>query len=1009
MRPDNNASKLIRRVAAKEIGLFFSSPIAWLFLATFAAVTLFIFFWGEAFFARNIADVRPLFEWMPILLIFLASTLTMRLWSEERKSGTLEYVLTQPVALWQFVLGKFAGCLVLVLIALAITLPLPVTVALLGELDWGPVWAGYLATFLLGAAYLSIGLFVSARSDNQIVSLISAVALCGLFYVVGTPLITNFFGTDAGELLRQLGTGARFDAITRGVVDLRDLYYYLSIIAVFLALNTYSLERERWSARGDSRYHGRWRSITALLIANAVGANLWLGQITALRVDATEGNQYSISDATEGYLDQLQEPLLLRGYFSAKTHPLLAPLVPQLRDLMEEYAIAGEGRVQVEFVDPVEEPELEEEANQQYAIEPVPFQVADRYQSSIVSSYFNVLVKYGDDYQVLGFQDLIEVKSGASGTEIDVQLRNPEHDLTRAIRTVLNNYQAGGKLFDTVKADLAFNAYVSADDALPEQLRDFRQTVADAVQKVADESGGRLSVNFVDPEAEDGAVARQLTADYGFRPLATSLFSDESFWFYLTLGDGTQVVQIPLDDMTAATFERNLEAGIKRFASGFTRTVAVVAPQAGGNPAMPFAAPHTGMFNELREFLGSELNLVDEDLGDGSVSGNADLLLLLAPENLDEKAVFAVDQFLMQGGTVIAATSPYRANLAGDSLSLQPVTSGLEDWLAHHGLTIEDKLVLDRQNAAFPLPVTRNVGGFMLREWRMLDYPWFVDVRGDGLNAEHPTTSTLPQMTLAWPSPITVDAGKNQGRDVTTLLQSSPKAWLSDSTDVMPALNPDGSTAIFEADGEQAVQKLGVISAGSFTSYFADRESPLLAEARSAAADAADGDAAEEVSDDAGAIGADEGDAFAANADEAQGLAMPESANADEARVYSSVIAKSPESARIILLASNDFLNDQILQLLGTANEGDYLNPLQFVANNVDWALDDSGLLAIRSRGHFNRTLPPLEQGEQMVWEYGNYALAAIALGVVALWQRRRLHAKQKAWARYAMNEYATN
>ncbi|HEY0961063.1 MAG TPA: Gldg family protein [Pseudomonadales bacterium] len=999
MRPDNTSMSLIRRVAAKEIGLFFSSPIAWLFLATFAAVTLFIFFWGEAFFARNIADVRPLFEWMPILLIFLASTLTMRLWSEERKSGTLEYVLTQPVALWQFVLGKFAGCLVLLSIALAITLPLPATVALLGELDWGPVWAGYLATFLLGAAYLSIGLFVSARSDNQIVSLISAVALCGLFYVVGTPLITSFFGTDAGELLRQLGTGARFDAITRGVVDLRDLYYYLSIVAVFLALNTYSLERERWSARGDRAYHGKWRSITALLVANAVGANLWLGQVTALRVDATEGNQYSISAATEGYLNQLQEPLLLRGYFSAKTHPLLAPLVPQLRDLMEEYAIAGNGRVQVEFIDPVEEPELEEEANQQYAIEPVPFQVADRYQSSIVSSYFNVLVKYGDEYQVLGFQDLIEVKSGSSGTEIDVQLRNPEHDLTRAIRTVLNNFQAGGNLFDTVKAGLTFNAYISSDDALPEQLREFRKTVAGAVQKVADESGGRLDVNFIDPEAEGGAVAQQLTADYGFRPLATSLFSNESFWFYLTLGDGTQLVQIPLDDMTAAAFERNLEAGIKRFASGFTRTIAVVAPQAGGNPAMPFAAPHTGMFNELREFLGSELNLVDEDLGDGSVSGNADLLLLLAPEGLDEKSVFAVDQFLMQGGTVVAATSPYRANLAGDSLSLEPVTSGLGDWLAHHGLTVENKLVLDRQHAAFPLPVTRSVGGFMLREWRMLDYPWFVDVRGNGLNGEHPTTSALPQMTLAWPSPISVDAEKNAGREVTTLLQSSPEAWLSESTDVMPALNPDGSTAIFDAEGERAVHTLGVISAGSFTSYFADRDSPLLEEAPSPASEAS----AVDPSDDTG-------DALAAESANAEnsGLAAPQSAEADDAQVFSSVIAKSPESARIILLASNDFLNDQILQLLGTANEADYLNPLQFVANNVDWALDDSGLLAIRSRGHFNRTLPPLEQGEQMVWEYGNYALAAIALGVVAAWQRRRLHAKREAWARYATIESAT-
>ena len=162
----------LRRIAQKEISLFFSSPIAYLFLAAFAGITLFTFFWGQAFFARNIADVRPLFEWMPVLLIFLASTLTMRMWSDERRNGTLEHVLTQPVPLWHFVLGKFLGCLTLLALALLITLPLPITVAIIGNLDWGPVISGYVATLLLGAAYLSIGLFVSSRSDNQIVSLI---------------------------------------------------------------------------------------------------------------------------------------------------------------------------------------------------------------------------------------------------------------------------------------------------------------------------------------------------------------------------------------------------------------------------------------------------------------------------------------------------------------------------------------------------------------------------------------------------------------------------------------------------------------------------------------------------------------------------------------------------------------------------------------------------------------------------------------------------------------------
>ena len=240
-------STQVLRIARKELTLFFASPAGWLFLGSFAAVTLFVFFWVEAFFARNIADVRPLFEWMPILMIFLASALTMRMWSEERRTGTLEYVLTQPVPLWRFVAGKFLACMALLLLALLITLPLPASVTQLGDLDLGPVFAGYIATLLLGAAYISVGLFVSARSDNPIVSLIGSVVLCSLLYLLGSAVFTGFFGNFGGELLRAVGSGARFEAITRGVLDVRDLFYYLSLTGIFLCLNVYALERERWA------------------------------------------------------------------------------------------------------------------------------------------------------------------------------------------------------------------------------------------------------------------------------------------------------------------------------------------------------------------------------------------------------------------------------------------------------------------------------------------------------------------------------------------------------------------------------------------------------------------------------------------------------------------------------------------------------------------------------------------------------------------------------------------
>lgn len=944
MPPEKVQLSTIGRIAAKELTLFFASPIAYVFLASFAGVTLFIFFWVEAFFARNIADVRPLFEWLPVLLIFLSSALTMRLWSEEKRTGTLEYVCTQPVALWHFVAGKFLACLALLAMALVITLPLPVTVALLGELDWGPVVAGYLATFMLGATYLSIGLWVSARSDNQIVSMISASAICGALYLIGSPLITDLFGNAIGNTLRLLGSGSRFAAITRGVIDIRDLGYYASLAAVFLALNRYALESERW-APGGSPGRRRWRVLTGLVITNLLLLNAWLAPLGSLRLDVSAGQQYSISATTRSTLEQLQEPLLLRGYFSNKTHPLLAPLVPQLRDLLQEYAAAAPGQVRVEVVDPARDPELEEEANQRYGIQPVPFQVADRYQSAIVSSYFNIVVQYGDEFQTLDFNDLIDIRARTE-TDVDVVLRNPEYDLTRSIRAAVKSYQAAGNLFDTVRGDIAFIGYVSADAELPAPLVEHLEVVRQELDRVAAESGGRLLVSFVDPAAGGGGLAQQIAADYGFKPMTTSLLSEERFYFYLTLQKDGMVVQLPLEDRTAESFARNLDAGIKRFASGFTKTIALVAPEL--NPQVSQLGLGGSRYTFLESFLAGNMNVERENLADGRVSGNADILLLMAPENLSEAQVFAVDQFLMRGGTVVIATGPFKASFENRSMALVPQSSGLEDWLAHHGVTLSAELVMDPVNAAFPIPVTRSVGGFQVQELRLLDYPYFPDIREPGLNSEHPITANLRQATLAWSVPLSMKTDADERRAVTELLRTSRDSWLTTDTDILPRASTEGETG-FAAGAERAAQPVAGIMSGRFDSYFA-------------------------------------------------GQAVPNLAAADDASpVAPMLISQSTDAARLIVFSSNDFLRDQVLQLLGAAGGTDYENTLQMLANTVDWALQDPALLDIRSRSYFNRTLPPLNVEQQQLWEYLNYGLALGLLGVIALlrqmlarrWQRR--------------------
>jgi ABC-2 type transport system permease protein len=479
--------KQILSITRKELEGYFGSPMALIFVGAFLAVTLFSFFWVDAFFARGIADVQPLFRWMPVLMIFLVAALTMRQWSEEQRSGTLEVLLTLPVSPIRLVVGKFLAVMTLVVVALALTLFLPITVSLMGNLDWGPVVGGYLAAILLAAAYAAIGLFVSSRTDNQIVALILTVLICGLFYTVGSSGVTDFVGDRLGEILRALGSGSRFESIQRGVVDLRDLLYYLSLATIFLALNVASLDSKRWSTGKRTLPHRRSVIFTTVLVVlNLALLNVWVFPLRGLRLDLTAQMEYSLSRTTRDLLGNLQEPLLIRGYFSEKTHPLLAPLVPRIRDMLREYQVTSGGGVQLEIIDPAKNPEKEAEANQTYGINPMPFQVEGRYETSIINSYFDILIRYGDQNVVLNFRDLIEVESRRDGN-VDVRLRNLEYDLTSAIKKVVYGFQSVDAVLAAMQDPAELTVYLTPN-TLPEWLADVPATIEMVAQDIASDS-----------------------------------------------------------------------------------------------------------------------------------------------------------------------------------------------------------------------------------------------------------------------------------------------------------------------------------------------------------------------------------------------------------------------------------------------------------------------------------------------------------------------------------------
>jgi len=239
--------KRIRAVAGRELRAYFNSPIAYIFLLAFAGSVFLTFFNVNTFFARGVADLRGLFDAIPLLMVLLVPALTMRLWAEEDKQGTLEVLMTLPARPYELVLGKFLASWALLGVGLLITVGLPVTVAILGDLDWGPVIGGYLGAMLLGGAYLAVGQFISATTENQILAFIMALVVCLALYAVGADAFAGLFSDTTASILRGLGTASRFRSIARGVIDLRDLFYYLSLTGFFLAASVGALRARRWA------------------------------------------------------------------------------------------------------------------------------------------------------------------------------------------------------------------------------------------------------------------------------------------------------------------------------------------------------------------------------------------------------------------------------------------------------------------------------------------------------------------------------------------------------------------------------------------------------------------------------------------------------------------------------------------------------------------------------------------------------------------------------------------
>lgn len=946
--------KSFASIYRKELRSYFLSPIALIFLGVFLVAVLFAFFTSTRFFARNIADVRPLFEWLPLLLIFLVAAITMRSWSEEQKLGTIEVLLTLPVKTKDLVLGKLAAGVSLVVLALALTLPLAITVSFLGDLDWGPVFGGYLGGLLLATAYMSIGMCVSSRTDNQVVSLMVTSLVCGLFLLVGSDTIAGFFGTRASELLRSIGSGSRFVSIERGVLDLRDLVYYASVSLFFVVLNVHFLDMKRRDVSTESgrqRAGKRWLAV-GLAGLNLVAVNLWLAPITWARADLTQGGVYSISDVTEKIIGGLREPLYISGYFSEKTHPLLAPLIPRIRDMLSEYEIYGHGKVRISYADPNKDEQLRKDISEQYNINSLPFRVSERHEESVVNSYFHLLLRYGDQYQVLSFDDLIEVF--ADENRVDVRLRNMEYDLTRAIKKLTQGFQSIDSLFAQLDAPAKLTAYITPN-ALPDEFKDAPERIRKAAKELSDKSAGKFSFTEVDPTGNE-SLQQDLVQKYGFRPLSVDLFGEKRYYLYLLLQIGSRLERVfPQGELTEAAIKSEIENGIKRGTPGFLKTVGLLTENPPPREMVPGLPPQYQQpqqqpdYRNLQNTLAEEFTVKRLEAKEGFIPNDIDVLIVAKPGVLDEKQQFAIDQYLMRGGAMIALAGAYEIKADQSGLQATKTDPSIIALLEKYGVTVDSGFVLDEQNARFPVPVQEQKGPFMMRRIKMMNYPFFPDIRRDSFSKGNVAVSGLQNVVLNWGSGLKL--GK-EIKDVKgeAVLSTSPRAWSYDSTQVLPATFQDADTA-FPPTGKQQSYPVAVTLIGRFKSYFADKPSPLFS-------------------------GAPQKPADLQKSEDRTGRTIKE----------------APSEARLAVVGSSAFASDQIAYMSGQMGGGVYRGNFQLVRNLVDWALADTDLLKIRNAGAFARTLKPMSEQERNGWEIGNYvfALAALAAVVLVASARRR-------------------
>ena len=661
------------------------------------------------FFLSGNVNMRYFFSLIPMILCVFIPAITMRLWSEEKKGNTFELLLTFPMQPYKLVLGKFLAGLAFYLIALAGTLFIPIMLILVGKPDLGPIVGGYLGSFFVGAFFLSLGIFISGLCKDQIVSFVVTMMACFLFYFSGIDFMASLVDgwlPGVGSFIKMnFGMTRHFSSFQRGVIDNRDILYFIVMTVVFLVLNMFAIE-------------DRLRPKAKLFFSAAVGVCIAISVITNSlfmdvplgRYDLTENKLYTITESTKTILGELKAPVTVKLYISRKESmpTALKTLEQDVTDQFDELQVLSGGN----FVYKV------------FHMEAVQNQV-------------------GEEKAADSFEDKLQKKGIAP-----FQVRSIEQD------------EIGIKLIYSA-ISIAFKEKEEAiiPRIIPQNLNNLEYELMSRVYRMTLDKTPKIALMAPYTTKQADAQMQKLMKQLG-QPLPDQ-YKEDKFRY--------------LDSMMS-----------------------------------------------YEDYKVERIRLTEEEL----ISEETDTLIVVAPEDLNDRQHYEMSRFLAGGGNVIIAAQGYKhdyrsSGRQGISITPQKINHQLNDLIKNYGVTINEKVLMDNRSDTISISGAMNFGPFGVSI--PVKVPMQVLVNEETMNTDVSITGRVSKFLYLWGSALDIDQTKIDTLKVkqTTLFTSSDESWFVDHQGGMLK-----ASDLKQTSGYEGPQTLGILLEGQFPDVFKGQEAP---------------------------------------------------------------------------------------------------------------------------------------------------------------------------------------